>query len=357
MTTWLVTGGAGFIGSNFVRRARAESRARIVNLDKFTYAGQECNLTTVASDPGHILVQGDIAEGALVDKLLVEHAPEAVINFAAESNVDRSIAHPRAFIDTNVTGTLALLESVTRFWRGLKPGVQRAFRFLHISTDEVYGNLESLAPAFTERHPFRPNSPYAASKAAADHLVRAFLQTFGLPTLTVHSTNNYGPHQHLEKLIPVMVLNARARKPLPIYGDGKQTRDWLHVDDHCEALMLVLEKGRVGESYNVGGDCERSNLQIAGAICRILDDLFPSPTPHARLIRHVNDRPGHDRRYAVDTEKLRDYTGWRPRIAFDDGLAQTVNWYLANADWVLAASSPQHEEWMRQNYESRGGVG
>lgn len=356
MRTWLVTGGAGFIGSNLVRMLRAERVARVVNLDKLTYAGHGRNLEDLAGDSDHIFVQGDIADRECVDNLFVRYRPEAVINLAAESHVDRSIVGPRAFIDTNVTGTLNLLECALRFWKALRPPEQKAFRFLHVSTDEVYGNLESLAPAFTEDHPYRPNSPYAASKAAADHLVRAYRQTFGLPTLVTNCTNNYGPRQHPEKLIPVLIITARSRSPLPIYGDGKQVRDWIHVDDHCHALRLAVEKGRVGETYNIGARCERSNLEVATTICRILDDLYPSPVPHARLIRHVMDRPGHDRRYAMDATKFSQYTGWVPQVSFEEGIARAVRWYLDHPDWIAVLSGEQHQEWMQQNYQQRGGT-
>lgn len=354
MQTWLVTGGAGFIGSNMVTLARSQGRARIVNLDKLTYAGHTENLAHLKDDPDHIFVRGDIGDAVLLTKLIEEHRPSAVINFAAESHVDRSILGPQAFIETNVIGTQVLLQCALQYWRGLKPAAQKEFRFLHISTDEVYGSLEPYAPAFTENHPYRPNSPYAASKAAADHLVRAYHHTYGLPTLTSNCSNNYGSYQHPEKLIPVVILNARNRRPLPVYGDGKQVRDWLHVEDHCHALQLILEKGRPGETYNVGGNCERTNMEIITTICRILDNLFPSPIPHIRLVTHISDRPGHDRRYAVDCTKLQRSLGWAPRVDLERGIEKTVHWYLSQPDWITAVCSEQHMEWMHLNYDSRG---
>ncbi len=354
MRTWLVTGGAGFIGSNFVNLMCKTKAARIVNLDKLTYAGHLENLADLRDDPDHIFVHGDIGDAALVAKLLAEYRPEAVLNFAAESHVDRSISGPAAFVETNIVGTSVLLQAALAYWQRLRPEAKKAFRFLHVSTDEVYGSLDPYAPAFTEEHPYEPNSPYAASKAAADHLVRAFHHTYDLPTLTTNCSNNYGPYQHPEKLIPVMILNARQRKSLPVYGDGRQVRDWLYVQDHCEALQLVLEKGRVGHTYNIGGNCERANIDIVREICRILDDLAPSPMPHARLITHVTDRPGHDRRYAIDSSKIQRELGWRPRTAFDRGLSQTLHWYLAHDEWIAAVCSTQHTDWITKNYERRG---
>ena len=354
MRTWLVTGGAGFIGSNLVIMARRQKWARIINLDKLTYAGHLENLAELQDDPDHIFVHGDIADSALVGKLLTEYQPHAVINLAAESHVDRSILGPQAFIETNVVGTLALLASTLQYWQGLKPPAQKNFRFLQVSTDEVYGSLEPHAPAFTENHLYRPNSPYAASKAAADHLVRAYQHTYGLPTLTSNCSNNYGPYQHPEKLIPLVILNARARLALPVYGDGKHVRDWLYVEDHCTALQSVLEMGRPGETYNIGGNCERTNLEIVTAICRMMDDLFPSPMPHIRLVTHVMDRPGHDRRYAINSSKIQQALGWRPGTNFEQGIAQTVNWYLGHAEWITAVCSEQHQQWMDLNYDHRG---
>ena len=356
MKTWLVTGGAGFIGSNMVVMARTNKQARIVNLDKLTYAGHLENLGSLASDPDHIFVRGDICDAGGVMQLLTAHRPDAIINFAAESHVDRSITGPQAFVETNVVGTLTLLQCALAYWKSLRPLAQKEFRFLHVSTDEVYGSLEPYDPAFTEEHPYRPNSPYAASKAAADHLVRAYYHTHGLPTLTSNCSNNYGPYQHPEKLIPVILLNARNCKPLPVYGDGKQVRDWLYVADHCAALQLILEKGRVGNTYNIGGDCERTNIQIVTTICRILDDLYPSPTPHIRLITHVADRLGHDRRYAINSQKIQQQLGFTPAISFEQGMAQTVRWYLEHPEWIEAVSSKQHQDWINANYTQRGSV-
>ena len=354
MPTWLVTGGAGFIGANFVRYARSVLDVRVINLDLLTYAGHGENLAGLEQDEAHMFVRGDIADGALVTSLFKKYEPDAVIHFAAESSVDRSIVGPRAFADTNVRGTHELLACTLAYWQGLRPAAQRAFRFLQVSTDEVYGSLDPYDPPFTEQHPFRPRSPYAASKAAADHFVAAYHETYGLPTLTTHCTNNYGPYQHPDKLIPVMILAARARKPLPIYGDGKHVRDWLFVDDHCEALRLALEKGRPGERYNIGASCERTNLQVIGEICRLLDNLYPSPIPHIRLATHIIDRPGHDRRYATNAEKARRDLGWTPRTDFAAGLDQTVRWYIDNPAWVAAVCAGGHAEWVESNYAQRG---
>ncbi len=354
MQTWLVTGGAGFIGANFVLAARRLGAARIVNLDKLTYAGHLENLAALAGDRDHVFVPGDIGDPALVARLLAEHRPEAIVNFAAESHVDRSILGPQAFIDTNIVGTHTLLSCALSHWKALPAERRTVFRFLHVSTDEVYGTLAPNDPPFSEDNPYEPNSPYAASKAAADHLVRAYHHTYGLPTLTTNCSNNYGPFQHPEKLIPLMILNARAAKPLPVYGDGKQVRDWLYVEDHCAAVRAVLEKGRLGETYNVGGDCERTNLEIIQGICAALDGLFPADAPHLRHLAHVTDRPGHDRRYAIDSTKLQRELGWRPGTTFERGLQQTVEWCLANNAWVKAVCSDQHRVWMDANYQSRG---
>jgi dTDP-glucose 4,6-dehydratase len=354
MQTWLVTGGAGFIGANFVLAARRLVAARIVNLDLLTYAGHRENLVGVQGDTGHILVQGDIGDEALVMRLLNEHQPTAVVNFAAESHVDRSILGPQAFIQTNVVGTHTLLATALRWWQGLEGDAKAGFRFLHVSTDEVYGSLPPAAAAFTEEHQYQPNSPYAASKAAADHLVRAYHHTYRLPTLTTNCSNNYGPYQHPEKLIPLVIQNARAGKPLPIYGDGKQVRDWLYVEDHCAAIRAVLERGRAGETYNVGGNAERTNLEIVHAICALLDSHRPDHAPHARLVTHVADRPGHDRRYAIDAGKIKRELGWQPEMSFEQGIARTVTWYLENDVWTRAVSNSQHQEWLRQNYQAQG---
>lgn len=334
MPTWLVTGGAGFIGGNFVLGAVARG-VRVVNLDALTYAGNLDTLASLRDDPRHVFVHGDIGDRGLVSRLLAEHRPDAVVNFAAESHVDRSIDGPAAFVQTNVVGTLALLEAVREYWASLAADARGAFRFLHVSTDEVYGALGERG-RFTEASPYAPNSPYAASKAASDHLVRAFHHTYGLPVLTTNCSNNYGPFQFPEKLIPLVIAKALAGEPLPVYGDGRQVRDWLFVADHCAAIHAVLAGGRVGETYNVGGDAERRNLEVVEAICALLDTRRPRADgqPHAALIRFVADRPGHDRRYAIDAGKLRDELGWRPEYGFDRGLAETVDWYLAHQDWV-----------------------
>ena len=326
----LVTGGAGFIGSNFVQSTIAATGEPIVNLDKLTYAGSLRNLDALRDDARHIFVQGDIADRALVRGLLQKHKPRAIVHLAAESHVDRSIAGPAAFIQTNVVGTLALLEEARAF--------SDKIRFLQVSTDEVYGSLGPSDPAFTESTPYAPNSPYAASKAAADHLVRAFHHTYGLPTLTTNCSNNYGPHQFPEKLIPVIIGNALAGKPLPVYGDGRNVRDWLYVLDHCEALRLVLERGRPGETYNIGGNAERANIDLVKAICALLDKALPRKGgKYAELISFVKDRPGHDRRYAIDAGKIARELGWRAREDFDSGLAKTVRWYVENRSGALAA--------------------
>ena len=353
MQTWIVTGGAGFIGANFVLAARQGNLARVINLDLLTYAGHVENLDSLRNDREHVFVQGDIGDADWVAPLLAEHRPAAIINFAAESHVDRSILGPQAFIQTNIVGTHTLLAAALHYWKGLADREKSAFRFLHVSTDEVYGSLEADAPAFSETNQYQPNSPYAASKAAADHLVRAYHHTYGLPTLTTNCSNNYGPYQHPEKLIPLVILNARAGQPLPVYGDGQQVRDWLYVEDHCSAIRAVLAKGRPGETYNVGGDSERTNLDIIHTVCRFLDHLYPEAGPHARLISHVTDRPGHDRRYAINSEKLKRELGWRPATTFDQGLAQTVRWYLAQTDWIQAVCSEKHQAWLEKNYAAR----
>ena len=352
--TWIVTGGAGFIGSNFVRLARAEGWARVVNLDKLTYAGRLESLAGLEGDPDHVFVRGDIADAELVSKLLETHRPQAIVNFAAETHVDRSILGPAVFVETNVVGTHSLLRTALGHWRKRHATSDASFRFLHVSTDEVYGALEPHCAPFTEEHPYRPNSPYAASKAAADHLVRAYNQTFGLPTLTTNCSNNYGPRQHPEKLIPLMALNAVAGKPLPLYGDGLQIRDWLYVEDHCRAIEAVLAKGRIGETYNVGGDSEKTNAEVVAALCAILDDLRPSEAPHDRLVIHVADRPGHDRRYAIDASKLASEAGFRPRTRFEDGLRQTIAWFLDNEAWVRSATGAGYADWVEANYAGRG---
>ncbi len=354
--TLLVTGGAGFIGSNFVHLVRQRNLARVVTLDKLTYAGNRGSLADLEADPGHVFVQGDIGERALMDELLNRHRPWAVVNFAAESHVDRSILGPAAFVETNVVGTCTLLEAARGYWAALPAGERERFRFLQISTDEVYGTLGPDDPAFTERTPHAPNSPYAASKAAADHFVRAYHHTYGLPVLTTNCSNSYGPYQFPEKLIPVVILNALQGQPLPVYGDGMQVRDWLYVEDHCDAIATVLAGGRPGETYNIGGGNQLTNLELVRRICAILDEQAPASThrPHARLITHVADRPGHDRRYAIDDTKLRRELGWRPRWDFPTGIADTVRWYLERGDWIAQVRSGEYRDWMRRNYGQRG---
>jgi len=334
VATWLVTGGAGFIGGNFVLDAIRRG-VRVVNLDALTYAGNLDTLRDVQDNPHHVFVQGDIGDAALVERLLREHRPDAVINFAAESHVDRSIDGPAAFVQTNVVGTLNLLERSRDYWKSLDPAQRDAFRFLHVSTDEVYGTLGETG-RFTEQTPYAPNSPYSASKAASDHLVRAFHHTYGLPVLTTNCSNNYGPFQFPEKLIPLVIAKALAGEPLPVYGDGRNVRDWLFVDDHCAGIRRVLEAGRVGETYNVGGDAERENIAVVKTLCRLLDERRPLADGRSResLITFVADRPGHDRRYAIDAEKLKRELGWAPSVTFEEGMARTVDWYLAHQPWV-----------------------
>ncbi len=353
--TWLVTGGAGFIGANFVLSTRAQNTARIVNLDCLTYAGNLRNLESLQGDPDHVFIRGDITHQELVQNLLAEHQPRAVVHFAAETHVDRSIHGPQAFLETNVMGTFQLLEAARHYWENLTGPAREDFRFLHVSTDEVYGSLGPGDPPFRETTPYAPNSPYAASKAASDHLVRAYHHTYGLPTLITNCSNNYGPLQFPEKLIPLMILNARQGKPLPIYGDGLNVRDWLFVADHCDAVRLVLAQGKVGETYNIGGNCEKTNLSVVKTLCAIFDELFPdSPQgPHEGLITFVKDRPGHDRRYAMDITKISRELGWRPRESFESGLAQTVRWYVDNPAWVAEVQSGEYREWLELNYERR----
>lgn len=334
MPTWLVTGGAGFIGGNFVLEAVRQG-IRVVNLDALTYAGNLDTLQSIQDDPNHVFVHGDIGDAGLVEGLLRQHRPDAVINFAAESHVDRSIDGPAAFVQTNVVGTLSLLEKTRDYWKSLDEAAKAAFRFLHVSTDEVYGTLGETGK-FTELTPFAPNSPYSASKAASDHLVRAFHHTYGLPVLTTNCSNNYGPYQFPEKLIPLVIAKALAGEALPVYGDGRNVRDWLFVADHCAAIRRVLEAGRVGETYNVGGDAERENIVVVKTICKLLDERHPLADGRAResLIKFVADRPGHDRRYAIDASKLQTELGWAPTVTFEQGMAQTVEWYLQNQPWV-----------------------
>jgi len=352
----LVTGGAGFIGSNFVLDWLAAGDEPVLNLDKLTYAGNPANLAALRGDARHIFVQGDIGDAALVARLLAEHQPRAIVNFAAESHVDRSIHGAEDFIATNVMGTFRLLEAALAYWRGLPEDARAAFRFLHVSTDEVYGSLAPDAPAFTEQHRYEPNSPYSASKAASDHLVRAWHHTHGLPVVTTNCSNNYGPYHFPEKLIPLMIVNALAGKPLPVYGDGQQVRDWLYVTDHCSAIRRVLAAGRVGETYNIGGHNERTNLQIVHAICDALDALRPRADgqSYRAQITHVADRPGHDRRYAIDAGKIERELGWRPQETFETGLRKTIAWYLAHPDWVASVQSGAYRDWVQKQY---GGAG
>ena len=352
--TILVTGGAGFIGSNFVLQW-IEGGGRAVNLDLQTYAGNPENLASVQDDPNHILVRGDICDAPLVGALLREHKPRAIVHFAAESHVDRSIVSPGEFIRTNVEGTFTLLEEAKKYWSALPRNDGSDFRFLHVSTDEVYGTLGRDDPAFTESTPYAPNSPYAASKAASDHLVRAYCHTYGLPALTTNCSNNYGPFQFPEKLIPLMVLNALDEKPLPVYGDGQNVRDWLFVGDHCAAIRTVLANGRIGETYNIGGNSERTNLEVVTEICSLLDELRPSRAIASRreLLKFVADRPGHDRRYAIDASKIQRELGWKPTVTFEQGLRQTVQWYLKNSAWIENVKTGAYRDWIRGNYEER----
>ena len=350
----LVTGGAGFIGSNFVLDWIAATGEAVVNLDLLTYAGNLRNLASLRGNARHVFVQGDICDRNLVDRLLAAHRPRAVLHFAAESHVDRSIHGPGAFMRTNVEGTFALLEATRAYWSALPGGAKAGFRFHHVSTDEVYGSLTPDAPAFTESHAYEPNSPYSASKAASDHLVRAWHHTYGLPVITTNCSNNYGPYHFPEKLIPLMIVNALAGKPLPVYGDGRQIRDWLYVTDHCSAIRAVLERGRLGETYNIGGGNEQANIDIVHRVAALLDELQPSAAgPYARLITHVVDRPGHDRRYAIDAQKIERELGWRPTETFETGIRKTVQWYLANTDWVADVQSGGYRDWLATNYAAR----
>lgn len=348
----LVTGGAGFIGGNFILDWLATSDEPVVNLDKLTYAGNLDTLRSIEGDARHIFVRGDIGDRALLRALLAEHTPRAVLNFAAESHVDRSIHGPGDFIETNVVGTFNLLESVREYWTGLDPAARAAFRFLHVSTDEVYGSLAADAPAFRETDTYEPNSPYSASKAASDHLVRAWHHTYGLPVLTTNCSNNYGPYHFPEKLVPLCILNALAGKALPVYGDGQQVRDWLFVNDHCAAIRSVLAGGVVAETYNIGGWNEKANLEVVRTICAILDELQPRSdhASYADQITFVEDRPGHDRRYAIDATKIERELGWKPAETFDSGIRKTVIWYLEHADWVSNVTSGAYREWLSKQY-------
>lgn len=354
----LVTGGCGFIGSSFLLQWLSEVGEPVVNLDLLTYAGNPANLASLQGDPRYRFVQGDIADSTLVADLLARHQPRAVVHFAAESHVDRSISAPLAFAQTNVLGTLKLLDAAFAYWKSLDRESAVHFRFLNVSTDEVFGSLQADAPAFTERHRYEPNSPYSASKAAADHFVRAYFHTYGLPALTTNCSNNYGPRQFPEKLIPLMIHNALRGKPLPVYGDGMQVRDWLHVEDHCRALRVILERGRPGETYNIGGRSERSNLSVVHAICDALDALQPRAggRPYAALVTHVTDRPGHDRRYAIDDGKVASELGWQPQVMFEEGIDQTVRWYLAHQDWVSSVTSGAYRQWVEEQYSGASTV-
>lgn len=353
----LVTGAAGFIGSNFVLEWLRATGEPVVSLDALTYAGNLENLSSLEGDARHHFVRGDITDRALLDSLLATHRPRAIMHFAAESHVDRSIHGPEAFLRTNIHGTFVLLEAARHYWSGLRsdsPDAHAAFRFLHVSTDEVYGSLGADDPAFTEAHPYEPNSPYSASKAASDHLVRAWHHTYGLPVLTTNCSNNYGPFQFPEKLIPLVITRALRGEPLPVYGDGKNVRDWLYVTDHCEAIRMVLERGRLGETYNIGGWNEKSNIEIVRTVCGLLDEMQPDLAgPRERLITFVTDRPGHDRRYAIDARKIADEIGWRPAETFETGIRRTVRWYLDHAGWVEGVLSGRYQDWVQSHYADR----
>jgi dTDP-glucose 4,6-dehydratase len=350
--TILVTGGAGFIGSNFVLDWLAQSDETVVNLDLLSYAGNLENLASLHEDKRHVFVQGDFGDKTVVASLLAAHQPRAIFNFAAESHVDRSIHGPAAFVNTNIVGTFNLLEAVRAYWSGLDAEPKAAFRLVHVSTDEVFGSLAAQDAAFTEQHPYAPNSPYSASKAASDHLVRAYHHTYGLPVLTTHCSNNYGPYHFPEKLIPLMIVNALAGKALPVYGDGQQIRDWLYVKDHCSALRRVLDAGAVGETYNVGGWNEKANLDIVHTVCALLDELQPCADgkPYQEQITYVADRPGHDRRYAIDARKIEQQLGWRPQETFESGIRKTVEWYLSHPEWVAHVQSGSYRDWVSQQY-------
>ncbi|MBV6304440.1 dTDP-glucose 4,6-dehydratase [Candidimonas humi] len=353
--TIFVTGGAGFIGSNFVLDWFAQSNETVINLDRLTYAGNLQSLARLEGQSAHIFVRGNIGDAALTTQLLAQYQPRAVVNFAAESHVDRSIHGPEDFIQTNIVGTFHLLESVRAYWNGLEDEAKAGFRFLHVSTDEVYGSLGKGDAAFSETHRYEPNSPYSASKAASDHLVRAYHHTYGLPVLTTNCSNNYGPYHFPEKLIPLMIVNALAGKPLPVYGDGQQIRDWLYVKDHCSAIRRVLEAGQLGEVYNVGGWNEKPNIEIVHTVCGLLDELRPRSDgkSYQEQITFVTDRPGHDRRYAIDARKLERELGWKPAETFETGIRKTVQWYLDNQDWVKAVQTGSYRDWVEQNYSRR----
>lgn len=354
--TILVTGGAGFIGCNFILQWMAQSNSAVVNLDSLTYAGNLGSLASLRNDHRHIFVHGDVCDPALVREVLTRHHPRAIVHFAAESHVDRSILGPEEFVRTNVHGTFSLLEEARQYWSGMSPMQRERFRFVHISTDEVYGSLTEEEPPFSETTPYAPNSPYAASKAAADHLARAYFHTYGLPVVTTNCSNNYGPYQFPEKLIPLVILNALKGDPLPVYGDGGNVRDWLYVEDHCAAVRAALHRGRPGETYNIGGRSERRNLDLVKTICSVLDDLRPaqSERPYETLIRFVDDRPGHDRRYAIDPSKAERELSWKPAETFDSGIRKTVAWYLSHEDWIAEVTSGSYRDWMNVQYANRG---
>lgn len=350
----LVTGGAGFIGANFVLEWISKVGTPVVNLDKLTYAGNLGNLTSLRDDSRHVFIQGDISDRVMVARLFKQHQPSAVVHLAAESHVDRSIHAPAEFVQTNVVGTFSLLEEARAYWQTLTQPAKSQFRFLHVSTDEVYGSLGPADPAFSEETAYAPNSPYAASKAASDHLVRAYHHTYGLPTITTNCSNNYGPFQFPEKLIPLMIRNALEQKPLPVYGDGLQVRDWLHVTDHCAGIRVALHKGRSGETYNIGGNSEKTNLAVVNTLCAILDKMLPNHAPHAKLITYVKDRPGHDRRYAIDATKMKNELGWEPGEKFETGLRKTVEWYFGNEEWTNNVTTGAYRNWVETNYANRG---
>jgi dTDP-glucose 4,6-dehydratase len=358
LDTILVTGGAGFIGSNFVLQWLATTDSAVVNLDLLTYAGNRGNLVSLDGNAKHQFIQGDICDAELVGALLQKHRPRAIVHFAAESHVDRSIVAPDAFLRTNIQGTFVLLEQSKKYWSSLNEEDRARFRFLHVSTDEVYGSLGKEDPAFSETTAYAPNSPYAASKAASDHMVRAYQHTFGLPTLTTNCSNNYGPFQFPEKLVPLMILNALEGKALPVYGDGQNVRDWLYVEDHCSAIRTVLSHGVVGETYNIGGNSERANLFVVNTICDLVDEMRPDPSGKARrsLITYVQDRPGHDRRYAIDATKISRDLGWKPAEQFESGLRKTVRWYLENSPWVESVRTGAYRDWIAQNYSERNEI-
>jgi len=355
METIFVTGGCGFIGSNYILYVRANSQFRVVNLDRLTYAGNPANLAGLAGDSRYIFRKGDICDRDMVRTVINEYTPRAVINFAAESHVDRSIANPDAFIRTNIFGTYTLLDEARRYWKNLGSPEKEAFRFLHISTDEVYGSLGPEDPSFNEKTSYAPNSPYSASKAASDHLALSYFRTYGLPVMITNCSNNYGPRQFPEKLIPLLILHAMEGRELPIYGDGGNIRDWLFVHDHVKALEKVLEKGKPGETYAIGGLCEKTNLDVAAGICSLLDEMFPEShhRPHGNLIRFVADRPGHDRRYAVDISKVSGETGWNPGTCFDEGIRQTIQWYADNPEWVRSVRTGEYRHWLETHYRDR----